>query len=310
MYKTYWGLQGKPFENTPDPRFLYHSRQHNEALARLLYVVQERKGAVLLTGDYGSGKTLLTRVLWQELQQENKFHCAFLLNPRLSGLEFIQEITSQLSGAPVNGNKIELFHTLHQILYSNFNAGKHTVIIIDEAQAIKETDIFEELRLLLNFQLDDSFLLTIILIGQPELRSIVISLPQLMQRMSAKFHLKALSKSETKEYIQHRLCISGASRPIFTLEAHNQIYNFSSGIPRVINNICDLALLVGFGNGLISIDENIIIEVGKDLDFSVTPKQKYIDESKSKEELPLLDDSQDILDNFEQNHYFKNKDKT
>ena len=310
MYKTYWGLQEKPFENTPDPRFLYHSHQHNEALARLLYVVQERKGAVLLTGDYGSGKTLLTRVLWQELQQENNFRCAFLLNPRLSGLEFIQEITSQLSGAPVSGSKIEMFHTLHKTLYSNHNAGKHTVIIIDEAQAIKETDIFEELRLLLNFQLDNAFLLTIILLGQPELKSIVLSLPQLMQRMSAKFHLKALNKAESREYIQHRLCISGASRPIFTHEAHNQIYNFSSGVPRVINNICDLALLVGFGNGLISIDEKTIIEVGKDLDFSVNAKPRSADEIEQDIELPLIGDPQDIINSFEKDNHFKTGDKS
>lgn len=200
MYENYWGLKEKPFENTPDPRFIYYSQQHKEAIARMLYVVREHKGAALLTGEYGSGKTLLSRVLWHELQQENKFQSVFILNPRLSGLEFIQEIVHQLGGRDVPPNKIELFHTLHKMLYANYNLGKHSVIVIDEAQAIEDRNIFEEVRLLLNFQLDNAFLLTIILLGQPELKYSVMSLPQFMQRMAVRYHLKAFDEQESKEY--------------------------------------------------------------------------------------------------------------
>lgn len=267
MYETYWGLKEKPFENTPDPRFLYYSQQHKEALARMLYVVREHKGAGLISGEYGSGKTLLSRVLWQELQQEHLYQSVFILNPRLSGLEFIQEIVHQLGGEPLP-NKIDLFHTLHKLLYTNHSIGKHSVIMIDEAQAIENREIFEELRLLLNFQLDSAFLLTIILLGQPELNYLVTNLPQLSQRMAVRFHLKALNEQECKEYILHRLSVAGAQRPIFEEDAFKEIYLCSGGTPRRINNICDLALLVGFGNGVRNIDKATVTKINDDLQAS------------------------------------------
>ncbi len=266
MYEGHWGLKEKPFENTPDPRFLYYSQQHKEALARMLYVVREHKGAGLLSGEYGSGKTLLSRVIWQELQQENIYQSVFILNPRLSGIEFIQEIVHQLNGrTEVAANKIDLFHSLHKILYANHNIGRHSVIMIDEAQAVEDREIFEELRLLLNFQLDNAFLLTIILLGQPELNYLINNLPQLAQRMAVRFHLKALNDTELKEYIQHRLTVAGAKSPIFNEEAYGTIYRYSLGIPRKINTICDLALLVGYGNGVKAIDKTTIVKIGEDL---------------------------------------------
>ncbi|MCG8431909.1 MAG: AAA family ATPase [Candidatus Omnitrophica bacterium] len=265
MYEAYWDLQEKPFENTPDPKFIYYSQQHKEALARLLYIVRERKGGTLLTGEYGSGKTLLSRVLWQELQQDHLYQSVFVLNPRLSGIEFIQEILYQLSGTEAVPNKIELFHALHKILYANNSAGKHSVIMIDEAQAIENREIFEELRLLLNFQLDNSFLLTIILLGQPELRPVVAGLPQLSQRMSVRYHLRALSEEETREYIEHRLEVAQAKRQIFDEGAFEEIFRYTSGIPRRINNICDLALLIGSGNGLSTISRKTILDIKDDI---------------------------------------------
>ncbi|MDD4940712.1 MAG: AAA family ATPase [Candidatus Omnitrophica bacterium] len=277
MYEAYWGLKEKPFENTPDPRFFYYSQQHKEAVARMLYVVREHKGAALFTGDYGCGKTLLTRVLWNELQQENRYQSVFILNPRLSSLEFIQEIVHQLGGTDSSkDNKIDLFHTLHKILYSNHTAGKHSVIIIDEAQAITNKDTFEEIRLLLNFQLDNAFLLTIILLGQPELKYTVMSLPQFMHRMAVRFHLKAFNETETTEYIEHRLQVSGAARQLFEPEAYKEVHLCSGGIPRRINTVCDLALLVGFGNNLAVIDRQTVTKINEDLessDFDV----KYMD---------------------------------
>lgn len=265
MYEEYWGLKEKPFDNTPDPRFLYHSQQHNEALARMLYVVRERKGAALFTGEYGSGKTLLSRVLWHELQQENKYQAVFILNPRLTGLELIQEIVHQLNSNEIPATRLDLFHSLHKILYTNYQQGRHCVIVVDEAQAIVDKDIFEELRLLLNFQLDNVFLLTIILLGQPELKEIIVNLPQLNQRMAVRFHLRALDENETREYIQHRLRVAEAKREIFQEDCFRDIYLFSRGIPRLINTICDLALLTGFGNGLKFIDRETILKVNEDL---------------------------------------------
>ncbi|MBU0502957.1 MAG: AAA family ATPase [Candidatus Omnitrophota bacterium] len=268
MYEDFWGLKEKPFENTPDPRFIYYSQKHKEALARLLYVVREHKGAALLTGEFGSGKTLLSRVLWHELQQENRYHAVFILNPRLTALEFIQEITHQLTGGQVSDSKVELFHQLHKIFYSNFNVDKHTVIVIDEAQAIQGTDIFEELRLLLNFQLDNAFLLTIIMIGQPELKSVIANLPQLTQRMAVKYHLTKLDEFETREYILHRLEVAGSTRPVFEDDCFREIYLAASGTPRKINTVCDLALLIGFGSGLKIIDRKTIVKITEDLKYS------------------------------------------
>jgi len=268
VYESYWGLKEKPFENTPDPKFIYYSQQHQEALSRMLYVVRERKGAALFTGEYGSGKTLLSRVLLQELKQEDKYKTVLIFNPRLSSLELIKEIVYQLQGdVDAAANKIDLLHTLHKILLSNYDAGKHTVIVIDEAQAIVDNDIFEELRLLLNFQLNSVFFLTIILFGQPELIDRVINLPQLRQRLAVRFHLQALSREETREYVEHRLEIAQAENTIFQERSYKEIYSCSAGIPRQINNICDLALLAGFGSELETINKDIIIQVGKDLEI-------------------------------------------
>ena len=177
MYQAYWSLTEKPFENTPDPKFIYYSKKHKEAISRLLYAVREHKGAALLTGEYGSGKTLLSRVLWHELQQEKIYESVFILNPRLCGLDMLREITQQLTGSEAPTNRIDLFHSLHNILYANHNLSRHTVIVVDEAQAIMDKEIFEELRLLLNFQLDDAFLLTLVLLGQAELRQTIMNLP-------------------------------------------------------------------------------------------------------------------------------------
>jgi type II secretory pathway predicted ATPase ExeA len=270
MYINYWGLAEKPFENTPDPKFLYYSQQHEEAMARMLYVVREKKGAALLTGEYGCGKTLLSRVLKNELQQENKYQAVYIMDPRLLGLEFIQEIVYQLSGGPMPQTKIDLFHALYKLLYSNYGMGKHCVLVIDEAQAIKNRDIFEELRLLLNFQLDNAFLLTVILMGSPELKYAVASLPQLVQRMSVRYHLNGLNERETKEYIYHRLKVSGATKDIFTEDACHEIFLCSSGTPRRINTICDLALLVGFSNSLNTIDRKTVLEINDDMDLPVS----------------------------------------
>jgi general secretion pathway protein A len=267
MYQSYWGLREKPFENTPDPKYIYYSQQHKEAISRMLYVVRERKGAALLTGEYGSGKTLLSRVLSDELKEEKAYQAVFILNPRLSGLALLKEIVWQLTGTSVSKNKVDLFHTLQDILQANHKAGKHTIIVVDEAQAIMGYEVFEELRLLLNFQMNRHFLLTIVLMGQPELKTKIFNMPQLGHRMAVRYHLNALDQRESKEYMIHRLKVAGGHEGMFTTEAYEAVYFFSTGIPRRMNNICDLALLVGCGDNAKSIDRDTIVKVSEELDI-------------------------------------------
>jgi len=265
MYEHYWNLREKPFENTPDPRFVYLSQKHEEALSRLIYAVREQKGAALLTGEYGSGKTLISRVILNELSSEN-YKLAFIFNPKLSPEDLLKEIIYQIGGdASGITSKTELLHKLNELLYRVKQEGKSTVILIDESQAIPDENGFEELRLLLNFQLNDKFLLTLILMGQPELRQKIANIPQLRQRLSVAFHLTALSKKETKLYVKHRLSVAGCNIEVFSNAAFSELYRFSAGIPRRINNICDIALLVGSGKKLYKITKRTIKDVAMDL---------------------------------------------
>jgi general secretion pathway protein A len=156
-------------------------------------------------------------------------------------------------------------HRLNEILYRNSNEGKNTVVVVDEAQAIEEQKSFEELRLLLNFQLNDSFLLTLILLGQPELKEKIKDLPQLRQRLAVRYHLNAFGEEETRQYVLHRLKIAGAEKEIFLEGAYAEVYKFSGGTPRTINNLCDMALLVGCSEGLDKINEALVREVAEDL---------------------------------------------
>lgn len=265
MYENYWGLREKPFENTPDPHFLYYSSQHEEALSRMLYAIRERKGAAMLTGEYGSGKTILSRAFLEELNNDD-YQRVLIFNPKIPPIEFLQEIVYQLGGDDTARSKKKLLRNLNEILYNNRNKNKATIIVVDEAQAIKNKETFEELRLLLNFQLDDTFLLTLILVGQPELKEKVNMIPQLRQRLAIRYHLMALNKKETEEYIIHRLKVAGSSEPIFIKGSHELIYEASEGIPRRINNICDMCLLSGFGVKANKIDEGIAKDVVSDLE--------------------------------------------
>jgi len=266
MYEAHWGLKEKPFENTPDPRFIYLSHEHLEATTRLTYTIKERKGAALLTGEYGCGKTIISRLLF-EILPPIQYEVAMVTNPMLSPIELIREICLQL-GIRISKKmpKTKLLKELNQRFYENMNKGKDTVLIIDEAQAIKDLNAFEELRLLLNFQLNNRFLLTLLLIGQPELREKIDELKQLKQRLAIRYHLNPLNKEDTEKYIIHRLGIAGAKRKIFADDANNVIWENSEGIPRMINTICDMCLLVGFTEGLNEINKEIVKKATYGLD--------------------------------------------
>lgn len=266
MYKEYWGFIEKPFENTPDPRFFYCSSKHEEALTRLLYAVQERKGAAMLSGEYGSGKTLLSRVIISKLlQQEDKYKFALVVNPAIPVLELLGEILYQLGGDNANQNrKTDILRNINDILYNTASNNRHTIIIIDEAQAIADDTVFEELRLLLNFQLNERFLLTLLLLGQPELREKVERIPQFKQRLALRYHLTTLTEPETARYIEYRCKTAGKNESVFTEDAYKSIYAYSNGIPRLINNACDLGLVIGMGEKTKYIDAHIIDEVIRD----------------------------------------------
>ncbi len=257
MYKDYWGLMEYPFENLPNPGYLYKSPIHEEALTRLIYAIENRKGAAMLSGEIGCGKTTISRLLVQRLVKKD-FQLALIENPCLPPDDFFREILYQFGLDSSTKSKREMIHLLNDYLYENLNKGMHSVIIVDEAQLISDVNTFEELRLLLNFQLNDRFLLALILIGQPELREKIKMLPQLDQRIAIRYHLQPLDIKEMVKFIFYRLQKAGAKRNMFTNDALQRIYEYSCGIPRKINNICDLSLLIGCGESVKFINTSIV----------------------------------------------------
>ena len=265
MYCRHWNLNEIPFRNTPDPRFLFYTDDHEEALVRLLYVVTESRGGMLLSGEYGSGKTLLTRVFLSELN-ENRFQVALVTNPNLTPLDFLKEVVYQLGEQPVSDAKVEVLHQIDRIIYDCMEKNKKVVILIDEAQQIKNRETFEEVRLLLNFQHNDTFLISLVLVGQPELRQRVHEIPQLKQRLGIKYHLRPLNEDKTSEYIDFRIRTAGGEKQIFTDEAKKEIFKATGGTPREINTICDMSLLLGYGQRLSEIDTGVIRQVVRHVD--------------------------------------------
>ncbi len=263
MYLEYWGLTAPPFENLPNPDFLYFSPKHEEAMTRLRYAAQGRKGAAMLTGDAGTGKTTLTRAFIRQLSEE-KFDIGLVANPSLQPVDFLKEILYQLDVTEKTDSKVELLRLLNDKMIANIRENRDTIVIVDEAQAIENEKTMEELRLLLNFQMNDRFLLTLILVGQPELRDRVSGIPQLAQRISIKFHLSPLDFSETVKFIFFRLKVAGLEKSIFSEEAIRSIFQVSEGIPRKIVNICDLCLLVGFTYKVPLINSKLVQKVIRD----------------------------------------------
>lgn len=246
MYLDYYGLTEPPFDITPNPRFLFYSAKHREAFNHLVYGIRERKGFVQLTGEVGAGKTTLCRAMLEQL--DGHYSTALILNPVMSADQLMKAIATEF-GMVVRGlDRLETLGAINEFLLKQAERGKESVLIIDEAQDLTD-DLLEQVRLLSNLETDDRKLLQIVLMGQPELRDRLNNprLRQLRQRITVRYHLQPLNHHEVSHYIQHRLEVSGAKgAPYFTRPALWRVNHYSSGIPRLVNAVCDKALLAGF----------------------------------------------------------------
>ena len=267
MYESFYGLKENPFNVTPDPQYVYFGENHREALAQLLYGVQEKKGFIVLTGEVGTGKTTLIHYLLDKLNHgSTQTKTAFLFNPKLTVNDFIQYILKDLGAQVQGGTKGDHLHLLHESLIRSYENGERVVLIIDEAQGLNPT-LLEEIRLLSNLETARSKLLQIILVGQPELDRTLSQqgFRQLRQRVNMRYYLPPLSEKETREYIGKRLRIAGGRDSIFTQKALKETYRWSKGIPRMINILCDNALLSGYAQDQKVVDKKIIREAARDL---------------------------------------------
>jgi general secretion pathway protein A len=260
-YTTYWGLRAFPFDNVPDPRFYVPCSQHDAAHRWLSYGIHTRKGILLLTGDIGCGKTLLSRRLIVGLSPA-RYDVALVANPALSPSELLDEVLSQF-GLDLVQSKAARLQTLNTRLELNAQRGISSVLVVDEAQAIESVKGFEELRLLTNFQLNDRFLLTVVLIGQPELRHRVEEISQLNQRIAVRAHLGPFTAEETTSYIEARMGAATDRTDVFTKEAVTAIYEQSQGIGRLINALCDQCLFAGAIERLSQVDHRLVQRVGQ-----------------------------------------------
>jgi general secretion pathway protein A len=261
MYLTFFGLKEPPFNLTPDSRFFFLSRKHREALASLVYGIEERKGFIAITGEIGSGKTTLCRSLINELNPENT-RIAVIFNSNLNELELLQNINEDLGiRADFTSNK-DLIRELNEFLIRETNAGISVILIIDEAQNLS-LQALEQIRMLGNLETETDKLIQIILLGQPELldKLHMPEMEQLDQRISVRYHIRPLDKEEVSEYIQHRINVAQAQIEIeFTPQALKKIYEYSGGIPRKLNILCDRCLLDAYSKVSYTIDENIVKE--------------------------------------------------
>lgn len=259
MYNDHFGFSEAPFSIAPDPRYLYMSEQHREALAHLIFGFNSDGGFVLLTGEVGTGKTTVCRCLLEQVPEYASI--AFIFNPKLTVEELLATICDEFGIKYPDGNSsIKVFvDSINSFLLASHAEGRKTVLIIDEAQNLTE-DVLEQLRLLTNLETNQQKLLQIILLGQPELRDKLASqeLRQLSQRIIARYHLGALSKSDVNSYVRHRLSVSGTKEQLFSDSAINKLYRLTGGVPRLINVICDRALLGAFAQERPDVSKSIL----------------------------------------------------
>jgi general secretion pathway protein A len=272
MYKTFFNLQRNPFEITPDPAFMFPTRRHNEALAALYYGVQRRKGFVVMTGEVGTGKTLVVRCLLELLNRQSVAY-AYVFNSRLAPDEFLRYVAGDLGIPAKSKSKGELLLDLSTYLVGRYQRKLTTVLVVDEAHHLA-SEVLEEIRLLTNLETADQKLLQILLIGQPELDAKLdsIELRQLKQRIAWRSHLDPLTREEVAGYIHRRMRIAGANShagSIFPAETIATIYRHSRGIPRLINTLCENVLINAYAKQSHSVSPGMVEEAACDLRLGI-----------------------------------------
>lgn len=264
MYESYFGLKELPFNVTPDPRFVFFSQQHREALAALVYGVESRRGFIQITGEIGTGKTTLCRALLQRMS--DRVHSALVFNPKLSEFELLQTIVEDFGIKPAGKKKKDYFDSLNRFLLEELDKGYNAIVIIDEAQLLSPKAL-EQIRLLSNLETSTQKLLQIILVGQPELKDLLNrkDLVQLYQRITIRYHLTVLTREEVEDYIRHRLQVAGAEGEHFTPEAYEKIFQIAGGVPRLVNVLADRALMAAFTQSTRLIDAGMVDYAYSDL---------------------------------------------
>jgi len=256
VYESHFGLRERAFRKTPDPRYLYLNADYEEALEQLLYAVEEMELA-LLTGEVGSGKTLLSRALVDRIGE--RYEVGMILNPRLSPRQFLATVAGEIGVEKPRYHASDLLEQIHERLLALDEADRAALLLVDEAHLIPGKPTFEEIRLLTNFQLDDRNLIAVVLIGQPELRQRLRhrAYRALTQRIGAQFHLKPLSRDETEAYLRHRVNVAGGRRELFSAGAVDRLHRASRGIPRVLNHLATQCLLEAMGREAEGVDEAV-----------------------------------------------------
>jgi general secretion pathway protein A len=271
MYETYWQLKQKPFENTADPRFYFPSESHQAALLKLRYAIENHRGGALLAGAAGLGKTLVLNMLRQTLGDSfsPRVHLVF---PQMSTVELLAYLADELDGSqnPAGGTQDSIWRIEH-FLAENTRQGHHAVVIVDEAHLIDNTHSLEALRLLLNFESAGTPGMTLLLAGQPGLFPTLGRMPQLEERLGVKCLLRPFTEQETADYVAHRLSVAGAVQAVFQSEAIATLYSLTHGVPRRINRLCDLALLIGYAEERASLASADLKAVSQEL-VSVVPE--------------------------------------
>jgi general secretion pathway protein A len=263
MYESFFGLTEAPFSISPDPRYLYMSQRHQEAMAHLRYGIQEAGGFVQLTGEVGTGKTTICRCMLEQLP--DNVDVALILNPQISQNELLATLCDEIRlPYPPDASPKQLLDLLNERLIVSFGQGRRTVLVIDEAQILTRA-VLEQIRILTNLETTRRKLLQIILIGQPELNTTVSrsDLRQLSQRITARYHLEPLMKHETAEYIKYRLGVAGCHQTVFTRGAIRRVYKLSQGVPRLINVICDRALLGAYSGNSQKVTAPMVSRAGR-----------------------------------------------
>lgn len=266
MYEAYWELDEKPFRKTPDPRYLFLNETYEEALERLIFAVEEMELA-LLTGEVGSGKTLLTRALVDKVGE--RFEVGMILNPRLPPRQFLRTVALELGVEDPPFHSNDLLEKIHARLLALYQADRAALLVVDEAHLIPGKPTFEEIRLLTNFQLDDTNLIAVVLVGQPELRGRLRhrTYAALTQRVGVSFHLVPLSVEDTRDYLAHRLSVAGLGENVFEDEAVARLHAATDGVPRLLNHLATQALVEGMARGADTIDGDAVVAVVSD-DFA------------------------------------------